>query len=175
MILTDLPVEMSVELVLRAQGLKPDLVKTKSPKLIEITKKAIEIGSVILEPRVVFERYPIQSFTSKGVALKNGKSLEGELISTHFKNCRNIAVAICTVGSKIDDVSSETFHQNAALAMALEVAGKASDKSLLTAWAAEEPQQFQSSISTSWMPKANDIPLTDSLYSFAVPLSEQPG
>lgn len=120
MILTDLPVEMSVELVLRAQGLKPDLVKTKSPKLIEITKKAIEIGSVILEPRVVFERYPIQSFTSKGVALKNGKSLEGELISTHFKNCRNIAVAICTVGSKIDDVSSETFHQNAALAMALE-------------------------------------------------------
>lgn len=120
MILTDLPLVVDIDLVLRAQGLKPDLVKTKSPKLIEITQKAIETGKTLIEPRVVYERFVVQRVTSNGLELKNGKSLSGELISTHFKKCRNIAAAICTIGGEIDAITSESFHQNPAFSMALE-------------------------------------------------------
>lgn len=120
MILTDLPIEITVAHVLRAQGMDPDLVKSKSPRLIEITKKAIDMGYPYLEPRVAYERYTIQRFTDTGLILENSKSIEGELISNYFVNSQEIVAAVCTIGSNIDELTSETFQKNPALAMALE-------------------------------------------------------
>ena len=42
-------------------------------------------------------------------------------------------------------------------------------------WAEELPQQFQSGISTSRMPKRAQDSINDWLFSFAVVASEQPG
>jgi len=48
MILTDLPIEINTDLVLRAQGMDPILVKAKSPRPVYITNQAIEEGRPLL-------------------------------------------------------------------------------------------------------------------------------
>ncbi len=119
MILANLPLEINAELVIRAQGLDFNLVKSKSPKLIEITKKAIEIGYPYLESRVAYERYPIDKITPTGLILEKGRILDGELIKNYFANSLGVVAAVCTVGSRIDELTMETFHQNPGLGMAL--------------------------------------------------------
>ena len=120
MILTDLPLEITAEDVIRAQGLVFKVVQTKSPRLIDATRKAVKVGYPYLEPRVVFERYAISEFTSTGIMLENSISLEGELIKQHFKDSKEIVAAVCTVGERIAEFISQTFPQDIALAMALE-------------------------------------------------------
>ena len=120
MILTNLPLEVTPELVIRAQGLVYDLVKTKSPKLIAITEKAIEIGSTVLEPKVVYERYAINGYSVAGILLENGEILESELIRNYLATSQSVVAAVCTVGSKIDEFTYQTFKNNPGLGMALE-------------------------------------------------------
>lgn len=120
MILFDLPINIGVEQVLRAQGMKPDLVKKRSQKLFDIGKKAIDIGLENIEPRVTFEKYSIQKITPNCIQLNNGKSLEGESISKQLPDAQHLVAAICTIGGKIDELTSETFSTDPALALALE-------------------------------------------------------
>lgn len=120
MILTDLIIEINTDLVLRAQGMDPILVKSKSPRLVNITSQAIEAGKFLLEPRVAYERHKIQEFIKKGIQLDNGKTLEGELIQKHFIHSEDIVIAVCTIGNKLDELVAGTFPENPALAMAIE-------------------------------------------------------
>lgn len=120
MILTDLPLVITAEDVIRAQGLSVERVKSKSPRLVEITRRAVEVGVPYLQPRVVFERYPITGFNSTGVVLGGSSTLEGELIRQHFADCQEVVAGVCTVGESIGELVSETFPKDIALAMALE-------------------------------------------------------
>lgn len=130
MTLTELPINISTDLVLLAQGMNPTLVKAKSPRLIEITNQAIELGSQFLHPRVVFERYKIQECTERGIRLSNGKTLEGELTKKHFVDSLEVIIAVCTIGAELDEFAANTFSKNPALAMALEGLGSASTELL---------------------------------------------
>lgn len=130
MILTDLPLEITAEDVIRAQGLSVDRVKSKSPRLIEITHRAVEEGLPYLQPRVAFERYPVTGITSTGVLLGESITLEGDLLRQHFENCQEIAAAVCTVGEKIGVLVSELFPKDVALAMALEALASAATEIL---------------------------------------------
>ncbi len=60
-------------------------------------------------------------------------------------------------------------------AMARSLAGQTRDSNLSTAYAAVAPQQFQSSSSTSSIPRASQAALVEVSYSFAVAWREQPG
>lgn len=126
MIITDLPLNIRSELILRAQGMNPAQVKAKSPRLIEITNQAIELGTPLIEPRVVFERHKIHERTAQGIKLDNGKTLEGELIKKHFVDSQDVVIAVCTIGAELDRFARNMFPQNPALAMALEGLGSAS-------------------------------------------------
>lgn len=110
--------------------MNPTLVKAKSPRLIEITNQAIELGTPFLNPRVVFERHKIQECTDRGIRLANGKILEGELIKKHFVDSLEVVIAVCTIGAELDEFAAKTFSQDPALAMALEGLGSAATELL---------------------------------------------
>lgn len=120
MILTDLTIKIDTDLVLRAQGMNPSLVKTKSPRLVNLTNQAIEAGTPLLEPRVAYEKHRIQEFINTGIKLDNGKTIEGELIQKHFDHSEDIVIAVCTIGNKLDEMVANTFSENPALALAIE-------------------------------------------------------
>ncbi len=120
MILTDLPIEINTDLVLRAQGMDPILVRAKSPRLVDITNRAIEEGRPLLEPRVIYERHQVQGLIPNGIQLANKKTIEGELIRKILSHSEEIIIAVCTIGNKIDKLVANTFPENPALSMAIE-------------------------------------------------------
>jgi hypothetical protein len=130
MILTDLPIEINTDLVLRAQGMDPILVKAKSPRLVYITNQAIEKGRPLLEPKVVYERHQVQEHIPTGIQLANRKTIEGDLINKILNRSDEIIIAVCTIGRKIDELVANTFHENPALAMAIEGVGSAATEVL---------------------------------------------
>jgi len=130
MILTDLTININSDLVLRAQGMDPARVQAKSPRLVNITNQAIEIGAPLLEPRVVYERHKVQEHIPNGFQLANRRTIEGELIKNHMCRSEEIVIAVCTIGSKIDEMVANTFPENPALAMAIEGVGTAATEVL---------------------------------------------
>lgn len=119
-ILKDVSLTIEIDQVLAAQGLNPSLVRTKRPKLVELTRKAIEVGSPLLEPRAIIEQYPVSRVVHNRIDLTDGHYLQGELIGNQISSASSIAVAVCTIGEKIDEFVSATFSHNPALAMAVE-------------------------------------------------------
>ena len=59
-ILNDIPLQINIDQVLRAQGMIPDLVKNKRPKLVALTQEAIDIGCQYLDPRAILEIFSVE-------------------------------------------------------------------------------------------------------------------
>lgn len=119
-ILNDIPLDINIDQVLRAQGMIPDIIKNKRPKLVALTVEAISIGSQYLEPRAILEIYSVEQIIHDRIVLSNGKSIEGKLLGEQLFSANNIVAAVCTIGDKIDKYVSELFSEKPALAMAIE-------------------------------------------------------
>jgi hypothetical protein len=120
MILTDLNVQISLDQVLHAQGIIPSTKKPVRQKLVENTIRAIKIGTPLLKPAVEFDRYTVCDINEKGIFLEGGGSLEGPVVASHLAGSSEIVLGVCTIGGEVDNLVSETFRSDPALALALE-------------------------------------------------------
>lgn len=119
MIITDINLRLTLDQVLHAQGVNPSTRAPVRQKLMDNTIKAIEIGTPILKPAVVYGRYPVHEITEKEILLVGG-SLESPVVASHLAGSSEIVFGVCTIGGEVDDLVSETFHSDPGLALALE-------------------------------------------------------
>ena len=47
--------DINVDAVLRGQGADPDIIRSRSPRLIDVSEKAIETSLHLLEPQILVE------------------------------------------------------------------------------------------------------------------------
>lgn len=124
---------ITVDGVLRGQGADPDIIRSRSPRLVDVSEKALTSATDLLEPKVVVKEFKVTGFKHDSLELEGGKKLSGPLVTGHLVGASYITVAVCTVGSKIDGYASEVMDDDIVLGLAIDGVGSAAVESLANA------------------------------------------
>jgi hypothetical protein len=124
---------MTVDGVMRGQGADPDIIRTRSPKLIEIATEALHDSINRLKPRVLHEVFQVTGLTHEKMILDSGKYLSGALVTSHLVGAQQIVVVVCTVGSDIDQYAVEIMEEDLVRGLAVDGVGSAAVEALANA------------------------------------------
>jgi hypothetical protein len=124
-LLENIEFKVDVDQVLRAQEADPEIIRKRSPRLIEVTEKALEIGFPLLEPKVLYERFRTESVRHETLGFESGGSLSGSLIAQHLAPAEEVIVILCTVGFPLEEHSVEVVKNDPVMGLALEGVGSA--------------------------------------------------
>lgn len=116
--------------VLRGQGADPELIRSRSPRLVETAQIALDESRHLLEPRVLVEELEVTGYKHETLELVRGKKLVGPLVTGHLAGAQNIVVAVCTVGEKIDEYASRVMADDIVLGLAIDGVGSAAVEAL---------------------------------------------
>jgi hypothetical protein len=127
---------LNVSDVLRAQGADPDVIQIRRPALIDTTQQAINRGIQLLDPVVLFERYPVKRLLHDRLELEQNSHtsrkafLSGELIAQHLGRAEDVIVMICSIGVSLEETVSSLFKVDPVSALALDGVGSAAVEKL---------------------------------------------
>lgn len=124
---------INVDAVLRGQGADPDIIRIRSPRLINIAEEALVESIDLLEPEVLVSELEVTGFTHNNPQLNDGKNITGPLVSGHLAGAKFISIAVCTVGSKIDKYASEVMEDDIVKGLAVDGVGSAAVEALANA------------------------------------------
>ncbi len=125
--------DINVDSVLRGQGADPDIIRSRSPRLIDTAEKAIEKSLQLIEPKILVEELEVLNYQHEILELEKGKKLTGPLVTGHLVGARSVIGAVCTVGSKIDQYASEVMENDIVLGLAIDGVGSAAVEALANA------------------------------------------
>jgi hypothetical protein len=135
-ILNHWEINLTIEDVLKAQGANPDTIIQRRPSLVENIREGMNIGSTLIKPQVLYEKYRVNKFIHQRLELntkssRNGKGyLSGELIAQHLAHSQEIIVMLCTIGNDLDNMVSSLFKVNPVLSVTLDGYGSAAVEKL---------------------------------------------
>jgi hypothetical protein len=129
-ILDDWALSLDVDQVLRGQGADPDVIRERSPKLVNLAERALAEGSPSLRPRLMYQRASVDSVLHERLLLAGGSELRSKLLAQHLAGAQGIVISVCTVGPEIESMIGETLQANPALALALDGLGNAAVEEL---------------------------------------------
>lgn len=129
-ILPQLNLQLSVDTILKNEGIDPHVARTKNPMLISIAERALQVGEPLLEPVVAYRRLRIKSLKHEQVFLEDSGLLSGKLIAQHLGPARQAVVMIATIGRALESYASAVMVQDPAYGFALDALGTAAVESL---------------------------------------------
>lgn len=101
-VIRDIPLDLKIGEVLRRQGfrghskIRPEIKRLIS-ELIASVKKAR-----LLEPAAAYEYYKVTGMSPSQISLEGDKAIQGSLIHTTFPEAKELAIVVCTIGSKLE-------------------------------------------------------------------------
>lgn len=125
--------QIDVDSVLRGQGADPDVIRSRSPQLIELAERALSDAVGILKPQALVNDFEVLEIRHDALVLKGGQKISGHFVAGQLIGCKNISVAICTVGSSIDEFAEETMKSDLVYGLAVEGVGSAAVEALANA------------------------------------------
>jgi len=124
---------LTVDSVLRGQGADPDIIRSRNPHLLDIAEKALDSVTGLLEPEVYTKEFKVTGFQHNSLELEGGYRITGPLVTGHLIGATQLSVVVCTIGTKIDDYTSEVMDDDIVLALAVDGVGAAAVESLANA------------------------------------------
>lgn len=124
---------ITVDAVLRGQGADPDIIRSRSPRLVDTAEQALATSIELLEPQVLIEEKGVTAFHHEQLELEDDKQISGALVTGHLVGARSIKTVVCTVGSKIDGYASEVMDDDIVLGLAIDGVGSAAVEALANA------------------------------------------
>ena len=118
-------IALDVDTVLRCQGADPAVLRERNPRLVDLTKRAIDEGAAFLKPSVHQHRRKVLGFAHPELLLDGAASFSGELISQHLSTASEIVAVLCTIGPELEAHASEVLAQDPAFGLALDGVGSA--------------------------------------------------
>jgi hypothetical protein len=125
-------IELDVDSVLRGQGAAPEVIRRRSPHLVQVAERALEEGRPLLHPRVLYQTSDVTSLYHETLHLKEG-ALRGSLIAQHLAGARQIVTLICTIGASLSERVAELMGKDILYALALDGVGSAAVEALANA------------------------------------------
>lgn len=116
--------------VLRGQGADPATIRERSPRLVQLATKALEVGRPLLRPRVFSSHHEVKAVRHDRITLADGGYLAGSLISQHLSPAQQVVILVCTIGTALDELLSEVMRQDMVYGLALDGVGSAATEAL---------------------------------------------
>ena len=114
--------------VLEGQGIPPSHA---SPPLEEAAEEILGEAHALLDPAALYAIFSVHDFEHQQVVLDNGAAFGGPLVARALAGAIEVAVAVCTIGSALEERMSALFASGDAMrALALEGAGIAAIRQL---------------------------------------------
>ena len=132
-ILTDLPIEVTVDQVLLGQGADPQIIRARRPKLVTAAERALVEGLPLLAPVVAYEQLAVKEVRHERILLENDAALTGPLITQQLMSAQSVVVLLCTVGDAIEKLSLRALESDPVHSLALYGVGSAATEALSTA------------------------------------------
>jgi hypothetical protein len=126
--------EINVDAVLRGQGADPERIRKRSPRLVEVAERALGTALTLVEPKVNWKEVGVKSLKHETLELENGTKIKGSLVSQHLVGSEAVMTVLCTVGSKIDQLATETMAEDMVLGLAIDGVGSAAVEALANAY-----------------------------------------
>ena len=137
-VLEDWTIQITAEDVLRLQGANPDLVRERRPFLFEIAQWAVQEGTPLLVPQVLYREFEVESLTHERLYVSvygsTGKRrfISGELVVKHLLGAQVMIAMLCTVGDQLEETASAVMQEDPLRGLALDAAGSAAAEVLAT-------------------------------------------
>lgn len=158
--------DFDVDSVLRGQGADPEVIRKRSPRLVETAARALEEGRALLEPQTLVRQFDVDALRHERLVLENGHRLSGTLISEHLGPATRVTVLLCTVGQALEKRSSEVSAEDMVYGLALDGVGSAAVEALAnTACRYFEDQAKEAGLQSS-------IPISPGMVGWPVELGQ---
>lgn len=103
----DIPLSLRISEVLRRQGLGGGAKVRPEIRLLIRELLASLSKSHLLEPAVAYEHYTVKNMNDSQISLDGDKGIHGPLLPAIFPEARELAVMLCTIGSKLEEQVTE--------------------------------------------------------------------
>ena len=130
MLLRDWKLSLTVDDVIRGQGADPKIIRARRPALIDLAEWALLEGLPLLEPIVLADTRKVIDIRHDRLVLEGERILSGSLVQQHLVSASQISVMVCTIGSQLEDISSDMMDTEPLNALAFEGLGTAAVESL---------------------------------------------
>jgi hypothetical protein len=100
-----------VDMVLRALGADPAVVRGRRSSALAIAEQAVTSGMGLLQSVVVSASFPVREFRHERVRLEQGGYLSGPLVAEHLHAAPCVVVAVCSIGPGVEEAASKCFAE----------------------------------------------------------------
>jgi hypothetical protein len=166
-ILEDWDLIIDVDQVLRGQGADPQIVRERSPKIVEAAEWALAEGRGLINPRVLFESYEVEELRHEKLRLQNGSQLTGKLITQHLGPATSVVAVLCTIGDELENRANELSSEDLILGLALDGLGSAAVEILANASCSHFEDQASS------LDQSTSIPVSPGMIGWSVEVGQQ--
>lgn len=122
---SDWNIEITIDDILHAQAADAAVLRRRSPKLVEVAERACNDAQDLIEPIIYFKEVAISSFQDQIIRLDDENYLTGSLVTEHLHDAEAVIVAVCTIGEKLEKMSSSAANNDMTYSFALDAAGSA--------------------------------------------------
>jgi len=122
---TDWDIEVTVDDALRGQGANAEIIRKRSPKIVDTTERALSTALPLLQPVVIYKELEVTGLRHDKLLLSDGGSLSGKLIATHLGAAQRVTLVVCTVSEAISWLASKEMQENMLYGLALDGIGSA--------------------------------------------------
>jgi hypothetical protein len=178
-VIRDIPLSLEIDDVLRRQGIREhSRLRDETKTLIrELIASAENDG--ILEPAVAYEIHAIANIDHDRLYLEGGLVLNGSLFSSVLSSARELAIAVGTIGPKLEEKVMDYFANNEPVkGLLLDGIGSAAVDSLIQEACrsiAQEASTRGYQASSPLSPGVQGFPLTEQWQVFRLVPAEQVG
>lgn len=114
-IVRDIRLTLELGDVLRRQGIREySRLKSDMKDLIQELLTGVNNGQ-LLEPAIAYQTYPIKEVGHDQLFLEGDVVLHGSVLSSVLAEARELAVVVCTIGSRLEKQVAEYFNNDEAL------------------------------------------------------------
>ncbi|MGA2489318.1 MAG: vitamin B12 dependent-methionine synthase activation domain-containing protein [Anaerolineales bacterium] len=124
-ILTDLQLFLSVDDILRGQGVDPQIVRAGKRKLILAAEHALNEGLSLLHPVALAHEIVVQAHRHDRILLEGGSKLTGPLVTRHLAGAQRVVAAVSTIGPELEAAVTHLLNADPLYALALDGLGNA--------------------------------------------------
>ncbi len=129
-VVRDWQLNIDADMVLRGQGADAASIRQRKPRLVDVAQRALEEGSQLIEPAVVYRILPVESVRHERMILAGGSQLTGPLLAQHMAPAQHVAVIVCTIGQALEQRSSSLMWIDPPYALALDGFGSVAVEAL---------------------------------------------
>lgn len=132
-LLNDWKLEITTDDVLRGQGVDPQIIRLRRPRLVDAAALALEVGLPLVTPQVAYTTFPVSAVRHERLVLEGGAVLSGSLVASQLAAADTVTAVVCTIGPALENLSLRVAASDPLHSLALYGVGSAAAEALSNA------------------------------------------